>query len=346
VEVNAPAVIETRALTRKFGDFVAVDHLDFSVAKGEIFGFLGPNGSGKSTTIRMLTGILQPSSGTARVAGFEVGRESRKIKFRIGYMSQKFSLYEDLRVEENLSFFAAVYRLPKALAKERIDWALDYSELADKRRTMTGDLPGGIRQRLALACALMHRPEILFLDEPTSGVDPIARRRFWETIYDLSKGRRDDPGHHALPGGGGVLRPRGNDPGRQDGGPGHSPSAQAGDLPRPQGRAHHGGRLRGTGAPRKEGRMSGFLRRTKAMAVKEFRQSFRDKLTLAAYLFLPIFLLLLFGYALSFDVKHVPIAMWDQDKTRQSRDLAASFSSAEAFDRVADLEFAGRGRPR
>jgi len=188
VEVNAPAVIETQALTRKFGDFVAVDHLDISVAKGEIFGFLGPNGSGKSTTIRMLTGILQPSSGTARVAGFEVGRESRKIKFQIGYMSQKFSLYEDLRVEENLSFFAAVYRLPKALALERIQWALDYSELADKRKTLTGDLPGGIRQRLALSCALMHRPSILFLDEPTSGVDPIARRRFWETIYDLSKG--------------------------------------------------------------------------------------------------------------------------------------------------------------
>jgi ABC-2 type transport system ATP-binding protein len=188
VEVNAPAVIETRGLTRRFGDFVAVDNLDISVAKGEIFGFLGPNGSGKSTTIRMLTGILQPSSGTARVAGFEVGRESRKIKFRIGYMSQKFSLYEDLQVAENLSFFAAVYRLPKALALERIQWALDYSELADQRKTMTRDLPGGIRQRLALACALMHRPEILFLDEPTSGVDPIARRRFWETIYDLSKG--------------------------------------------------------------------------------------------------------------------------------------------------------------
>jgi len=187
VEVNAPAVIETQGLTRRFGDFVAVDRLDFSVAKGEIFGFLGPNGSGKSTTIRMLTGILQPSSGSARVAGFRVGQESRKIKFRIGYMSQKFSLYEDLQVAENLSFFAAVYRLPKALAAERIQWALDYSELADKRKTLTRDLPGGIRQRLALACALMHRPSILFLDEPTSGVDPIARRRFWETIYDLSK---------------------------------------------------------------------------------------------------------------------------------------------------------------
>ena len=181
------AAIQSMGLTRKFGDFVAVDHLDFTVAKGEIFGFLGPNGSGKSTTIRMLTGILSPTTGTARVAGFEVGRESRQIKFRIGYMSQKFSLYEDLMVEENLSFFAAVYRLPKATARERIDWALEYSELSDKRRTMTKDLPGGIRQRLALACALMHRPSILFLDEPTSGVDPIVRRRFWETIYDLSR---------------------------------------------------------------------------------------------------------------------------------------------------------------
>ncbi len=186
--IAAPqAAIESVGLTRKFGEFVAVDHLDFTVAKGEIFGFLGPNGSGKSTTIRMLTGIISPTSGTARVAGFEVGRESRQIKFRIGYMSQKFSLYEDLMVEENLSFFAAVYRLPKAAARERIDWALEYSELSDKRKTMTGNLPGGIRQRLALACALMHKPEILFLDEPTSGVDPIARRRFWETIYDLSR---------------------------------------------------------------------------------------------------------------------------------------------------------------
>jgi ABC-2 type transport system ATP-binding protein len=181
------AAIEARGLTRDFGDFRAVDHLDFHVDRGEIFGFLGPNGSGKSTTIRMLTGILPPSSGTARVAGFEVGRQSRNIKFRIGYMSQKFSLYEDLGVQENLEFFAAVYRLPKPLARERIEWAVERSGLRDERRTLTRDLPGGIRQRLALSCSLLHRPEILFLDEPTSGVDPVARREFWETIYDLSK---------------------------------------------------------------------------------------------------------------------------------------------------------------
>jgi len=187
MEVNAPA-IEASDLVRRFGDFTAVDHVTFSVAKGEVFGFLGPNGSGKSTTIRMLTGILPPTSGSARVAGFDVATQSRAIKFRIGYMSQKFSLYEDMTVQENLEFFAALYRLEKPRAQERVAWAVETSELSEKRRVLTRDLPGGFRQRLALSCALMHEPSILFLDEPTSGVDPVARRHFWDTIYGLARG--------------------------------------------------------------------------------------------------------------------------------------------------------------
>lgn len=187
--MNPPsAAIESRDLVRRFGDFVAVDHVTFSVAPGEVFGFLGPNGSGKSTTIRMLTGILPPSSGSARVAGFDVATQSRGIKFRIGYMSQKFSLYEDLTVQENLAFFAALYRIEARRAKERIEWAIEKSDLASRRKTLAGELAGGYRQRLALSCALMHEPSILFLDEPTSGVDPVARRRFWDSIYRLARG--------------------------------------------------------------------------------------------------------------------------------------------------------------
>lgn len=181
-----PPAIEARDLVKRFGDFTAVDHVSFSVAQGEVFGFLGPNGSGKSTTIRMLTGILAPSGGQARVAGFEVATQSRQIKFRIGYMSQKFSLYEDMTVQENLEFFAAVYRLDKQRAKDRVQWAIEESDLGDRRKTLTRELPGGYRQRLALSCSLMHEPSILFLDEPTSGVDPVARRRFWDTIYKLA----------------------------------------------------------------------------------------------------------------------------------------------------------------
>jgi len=186
MEVKPPAIV-AHDLVRKFGEFTAVDHLSFSVGQGEVFGFLGPNGSGKSTTIRMLTGILPPTSGSARVAGFEVATQSRQIKFRIGYMSQKFSLYEDMTVVENLEFFAAIYRLDKIRSKARVEWAIENSELQEKRRVLTRDLPGGFRQRLALSCALMHEPSIMFLDEPTSGVDPVARRHFWDTIYGLAK---------------------------------------------------------------------------------------------------------------------------------------------------------------
>lgn len=173
-------------LEKRFGAFAAVDKITFSVKRGEIFGFLGANGSGKSTTIRMLCGILTPSGGTGTVAGHDLIREPEEIKSSIGYMSQKFSLYEDLSCFENIRFYLGIYSVPPQLWKERIDWILEMTQLKEVRDRLTRDLPQGWRQRLALGCALLHRPDILFLDEPTSGVDPITRRHFWDFIRRLA----------------------------------------------------------------------------------------------------------------------------------------------------------------
>ena len=183
--VTAPAVA-VRDLEKRFGGFSAVNRISFEVAPGEIFGFLGPNGAGKSTTIRMLCGILAPSGGSGVVAGFDIRRETEKIKSRIGYMSQKFSLYEDLTVEENINFYSGIYRIPPEKRQARKDWVLDMAALREHRQSLTAILPGGWKQRLALGCAVLHEPPIVFLDEPTSGVDPISRRRFWDLIYDLA----------------------------------------------------------------------------------------------------------------------------------------------------------------
>ncbi|HUQ94842.1 MAG TPA: ABC transporter ATP-binding protein [Bryobacteraceae bacterium] len=180
-----PAVIIDK-LVKKFGTFTAVDQVSLTVARGEIFGFLGPNGAGKSTTIRILCGLLAPTSGRAMVAGYDVASDPESVKQNIGYMSQKFSLYDDLTVEENLSFFGGVYGLPKAKLEERKTYALRMAGLEEKRATMTRLLAGGWKQRLALGCAILHEPPAIFLDEPTSGVDPIARRAFWDLINDLS----------------------------------------------------------------------------------------------------------------------------------------------------------------
>jgi ABC-2 type transport system ATP-binding protein len=174
--------IEVRELEKRFGAFTAVDKISFTVHPGEIFGFLGSNGSGKSTTIRMLCGLLTPTSGMGKVAGFDIVTEAEEVKHSIGYMSQKFSLYEDLTPMENLRFYLGVYSVPEAQWAERREWVLDVTRLADAKDRMTRELPPGWRQRLALGCALLHRPRILFLDEPTSGVDPITRRHFWAFI--------------------------------------------------------------------------------------------------------------------------------------------------------------------
>ena len=178
--------VKVEKLTRRFGDFVAVDGIDLEVAKGEIFAFLGPNGAGKSTTIRMLCGLLMPTGGQGSVDGFDIITQSEEIKQRIGYMSQRFSLYDDLTVEENINFFSGIYSVPEERKKERKEWALEMAGLADKRSVVTKTLPGGFKQRLALGCAILHEPPILFLDEPTSGVDPISRRNFWSLIYDMA----------------------------------------------------------------------------------------------------------------------------------------------------------------
>ena len=182
---SGPAV-HIDKLVKRFGDFVAVDDVSIDVAQGEIFGFLGPNGAGKSTTIRILCGLLAPTSGKATVGGYDVATQPEEIKKRIGYMSQKFSLYDDLKVEENIEFFGGVYGVPPEKLTARRDYVLKMAGLEDKRETMTRLLSGGWKQRLALGCAILHDPPILFLDEPTSGVDPIARRNFWHLIYELS----------------------------------------------------------------------------------------------------------------------------------------------------------------
>ena len=183
---STPSAVTIDHLTRRFGDFVAVNSISLIVPKGEIFGFLGPNGAGKSTTIRMLCGILAPTSGHGSVAGFDINRAPERIKENIGYMSQKFSLYEDLTVEENISFYGGIYRLSSKELAERADWVIEMAGLSERRKSKAGELSGGWRQRLALGCALLHRPPIIFLDEPTSGVDPLNRRRFWQMIHDLA----------------------------------------------------------------------------------------------------------------------------------------------------------------
>ena len=178
--------VTLRNLERRFGDFVAVNSINLDVHRGEIFGFLGPNGAGKSTTIRMLCGLLEPSGGQGTVAGHDIRTQREEIKRCIGYMSQKFSLYDDLTVEENIDFFSGIYRIPREKKAGRKAWVLEMANLQEHRHTRTGLLPGGWKQRLSLGCALLHEPQVLFLDEPTSGVDPLSRRSFWDLIYQMA----------------------------------------------------------------------------------------------------------------------------------------------------------------
>ncbi len=173
-------------LTKRFGTFTAVDDISFTVQRGEIFGFLGANGAGKSTTIRMLCGLLQPTAGTARVGGFDINSQTDSVKLNIGYMSQRFSLYDDLTVEQNIRFYGGVYGLRGSRLESRMAWALSMADLKGREKSLTRTLPGGWKQRLALGCAILHEPTIVFLDEPTGGVDPISRRNFWELINQLS----------------------------------------------------------------------------------------------------------------------------------------------------------------
>lgn len=184
--MNDNFAIEVKNLTKKFDDFTAVDNITFSIKKGSIFGLLGPNGSGKSTTIRMLCGVITPTSGEGKVLGYDVMKESEKIKLKIGYMSQRFSLYDDLTVVENLKFFGEIYSVKRSELKERIKQLVELADLKGKENSLVKTLSGGWKQRLALGCALIHKPELLILDEPTAGVDPVSRRIFWKIIHMLS----------------------------------------------------------------------------------------------------------------------------------------------------------------
>ena len=188
MENNGSPVISVQGLTKRFGNFTAVDGVTFEVNPGDIIGYLGPNGSGKTTTIRMLCGLMRPTAGSARVFGIDVIHDPEGIKQQIGYMSQKFALYDDLSVRENLEFYAGVYNIPEALEKKRLAEIYHMAGLEGRTNSLTSTLSGGWRQRLALGCALVHSPKLLFLDEPTSGVDPVARREFWDLIYELADG--------------------------------------------------------------------------------------------------------------------------------------------------------------
>jgi len=183
---NNPITVSVQDLEKKFGKFTAVNRINFEVRQGEVFGFLGPNGAGKSTTIRMLCGILMPTSGKGQVGGYDILRQQERIKENIGYMSQRFSLYEDLTVEENIDFYSGIYKLTTQKRKERKEWIIRMAGIQEVRSNLTRTLSGGWKQRLALGCAIIHEPKIIFLDEPTSGVDPIARMNFWHLIKELA----------------------------------------------------------------------------------------------------------------------------------------------------------------
>jgi ABC-2 type transport system ATP-binding protein len=187
MKINPEKAVEVSELEKKFGNFIAVNRISFEVNKGEIFGFLGPNGAGKSTTIRMLCGIIIPTYGNGHVGGYDIIKEQDLIKQNIGYMSQRFSLYEDLTVEENINFYSGIYRVAPDKKNERKEWVLKMAGLEELRSSRTGILSGGWKQRLALGCAIIHEPQILFLDEPTAGVDPIARQMFWNLIKDMAR---------------------------------------------------------------------------------------------------------------------------------------------------------------
>ncbi|BDG10554.1 ABC transporter permease [Anaeromyxobacter paludicola] len=456
--MSGPAVV-ARDLTRRFGGFTAVDRVSFEVERGEIFGYLGANGAGKSTTIRMLTGLLAPSGGEARVAGHDVLAQPERVKSAIGYMSQKFSLYLDLPAGENLRFFAGAQGLAGRARAVRAEEVLERVGLRGREAEPTGALPGGARQRLALGCAILHRPEVLFLDEPTAGVDPLARRDFWALIRELAAGGttvfvtthyldeaeycrriglmvdgrlvaldspaalkarwvpgvvlvargrglapealrrlpgvlaaepfgaglhvRIDPARLApaqvetalrgagaqglvlapaapsledvflavVGGGAGPEAPRplpGPPPLRgrgEEGGAGSEEDAagterglRPADLPpRRAGRAGEG-RPAGAATPAAPGRAARFLGRVAAMSFKEALHIRRDPRTLYLALVMPVVMLLLFGYGVSFDVDHLRLAVADADRTAASRALVRAFTTAGEFDRVAEVD--------
>jgi ABC-2 type transport system permease protein len=376
---NGPAV-QAQGLRKAFGSLVAVDGLDLTIERGEVFGMLGPNGSGKTTTIRMLCGLMEPSAGTAQVAGVDVVDDPEGVRRRIGYMSQKFGLYDDLTVEENLRFYASVYGLRGSARTNRIAEQLRDLGLEERKRQLAGTLSGGWKQRLALACATSHEPEVLFLDEPTAGVDPASRRLFWDWIYQLAKGgttilvtthymdeaarctrlaflsrghliavgtqdeitrqfgqesiedvfielqRRDEgkPGDGRSTGDGrretGDAKPSGGSSPSSQRQPAASTSSQqqAAAFPSPISRLPSPGSL----AP---------------MLWKEFVQMRRDRFTLGMMIGLPAIQLLLFGFAIRTEVRHLPTVVLDQSRTTESRAFVDAVRNTGNFDIVGSI---------
>ena len=382
--------IEVRQLTRRFGAFVAVNDLSFDVRQGEIFGFLGSNGAGKSTTIRMLCGLLRPSSGSARVGGIDVGSQPEAVKQRIGYMSQRFSLYEKLTVDQNITFFGGIYGLDRERLAARRAAVLEMAGLRGRESMLTGALSGGWRQRLGLGCAILHEPPIVFLDEPTGGVDPLSRRRFWRLINDLASSGTTvlvtthyldeaenchrvaiiHAGRLAALGtvpelkqvfaGRPILEVRASQPvdamRRLEAMPEvektsifgtavHAVMRSPDVRPDAVAAAPCGGRhcrnLQDCRALAR-GRVSrhrGERRRDMkafAVAVKEFRQIARDRRTLMILLFVPAFFLLLYGYALNFDIRNIPLAVQDNDRSSASREVISAFVNSGYFELVQD----------
>ena len=354
----AETVIQVHDLVRKFGAFTAVDRISFAVHRGEIFGLLGPNGAGKTTTFRMLCGLLSATAGTLRVAGFDLRRARAAARQHIGYVAQKFSLYGQLSVAENLDFFASAYGLHGSRKRDRIAWALAQFELKPLMHLASGQLPGGYKQRLAMAAALLHAPEILFLDEPTSGADPMARREFWQRHHPACATRGHRGRHHPFHGRGRILRPYRDSRCRPYAGARNAGQrSQSGNVAgRPQG--DHGGRVhrhrregsraagRRVGRPRRwsmtsppnprssplSTRRSAKLRRVAALVRKETYQLFRDPSSIAIGVVMPVLLILLFGYALSLDVTNVPVAVVLEDPSPAANELAAGFALSPYFE--------------
>jgi ABC-2 type transport system permease protein len=349
-----PVAVEVHDLVKRFGQFTAVDHVSFEVRRGEIFGLLGPNGAGKTTTFRMLCGLLPATSGTLRVAGVDLGQARASARQRIGYVAQKFSLYGQLSVTENLEFFASAYGLQGARKRERIEWALRQFDLAPLARLPSGQLPGGYKQRLAMAAALLHEPDILFLDEPTSGADPLARREFWRRITALAEQGVTvivtthfmeeaeycdrvvilDAGKVLAQGTPAEVRARGRET------DGRAPTMEDAFIAiveeaRPQtGNSERGVRSADLRSSEFRTPHSAFrvLRRVWSLVKKEARQIVRDPSSIAIGIVLPLLLILLFGYGLSLDVLDVPVAVVLEGPSPAATELASSFQLSPYFD--------------
>jgi ABC-type multidrug transport system ATPase subunit/ABC-type Na+ efflux pump permease subunit len=369
---DGEAVIQVNDLVRRFGSFTAVDRVSFEVKRGQIFGLLGPNGAGKTTTFRILCGLLPASGGTLRVAGVDLRHARDSARQRIGYVAQKFSLYGQLTVAENLAFFAGAYNLRGDRKRQRIDWAMQHFELAPLADLPSGELPGGYKQRLAMAAALMHEPDILFLDEPTSGADPLARREFWQRITDLAEQGVTivvtthfmeeaeycdrvvilDAGHVLAQGTPAEIRAHARpEPGKLA----NMEDAfiaiveESRDGEREKGRKGEGGIGTQENSQRendKRGSPSPLLpfspspalpllaklRRVWALVRKEYRQIARDPSSIAVGVVMPVMLIVLFGYALSLDVKNVPVAIVLEQPSPDALELAARFQLSPYFD--------------